>query len=367
MIFSFVAALLIGVVAWYGAAAGFQYLLGMALPLCAVAVFVGGMVWKIVYWAKSPVPFAIPTTGGQEKSLDFIKPSRLDAPSGKAGVIGRMMLEVLLFRSLFRNTYAEVRSEGPRIIYFSSKWLWVFALLFHYTFLLIFMRHFRFFLEPVPLCLTWMEFFDGIMQVGIPRLFMSDVLIIVALGFLFARRFMNPRLRYISLANDYFPLFLLLGLAGSGIIMRYFDKIDVAQAKVFAMGLVRFSPQAVDGLGPIFFVHLAFLSALLMYFPFSKLMHMGGIFLSPTRNMPCNTRAVRHENPWHTPAKFHTYAAYEDDFREAMEEAGLPVEKTSAEAEAEREAFVQEPCAQVADDADDADDEPSPIQPAPAQ
>jgi hypothetical protein len=64
-----------------------------------------------------------------------------------------------------------------------------------------------------------------------------------------------------------------------------------------------------------------------MYFPFSKLMHMGGVFLSPTRNMTTNTREKRHVNPWNYPVKVHTYAAYEDDFREKMVEAGLPVEQ----------------------------------------
>jgi hypothetical protein len=54
---------------------------------------------------------------------------------------------------------------------------------------------------------------------------------------------------------------------------------------------------------------------------------MGGIFLSPTRNLANNNRFVRHVNPWNYPVKFHTYAEYEDDFREAMIEAGIPVEK----------------------------------------
>lgn len=335
IIIALAAVLLIGSLAWAGAAAGFQCLLGMALPLFAAAVFVGGIIWRIIYWAESPVPFAIPTTGGQEKSLDWIRPARLDTPMSKAGVVGRLLLEVLLFRSLFRNTSAEISSDGPRATYFSSKWLWIFALLFHYSFLVIFLRHFRFFLEPVPACLAWLETLDGIMQVGIPALFISDALVIVALGFLLARRLINAKTRYISLANDYFPLFLLLGLVGTGICMRYFVKVDVAQAKVFAMGIVRFSPQSVEGLSPLFFVHLTLLSALLIAFPFSKLMHMGGIFLSPTRNQPCNTRQVRHENPWNTPTQFRTYAAYENDFRDVMAEAGLPLEKSPEQAEAE--------------------------------
>lgn len=333
MIVSLVAALLIGVLAWSGAGAGYQPFLGMVLPLFAVAVFLCGIVWRITrWWAKSPVPFAIPTTGGQERSLSWIKPNRLDTPMTTAGVVGRMILEVLLFRSLFRNTSAEVSPVGPRATYFSSKWLWVFALLFHYSFLVIFMRHFRFFIEPVPVCLTWLEFFDGIMQIGVPRLFATDVVIVLAVGFLFFRRLANPKVRYISLANDYFPLFLILGLVCTGIWMRYFDKVDVAQAKVFIMGMVTFDPQSTEGLSPVFFTHLTFLSVLLMIFPFSKLMHMGGVFLSPTRNMRCNTREVRHVNPWNDPnAPYHTYAAYEDDFRDAMAEAGLPLEKQPGE------------------------------------
>ncbi|MDE7065050.1 MAG: menaquinol oxidoreductase, partial [Desulfovibrionaceae bacterium] len=122
-------------------------------------------------------------------------------------------------------------------------------------------------------------------------------------------------------------LYLLLGLVGSGMCLRYFSKTDIASVKVFIMGLVHFSPVVPQGISPMFFVHLAFLSALLICFPFSKLMHMGGIFFSPTRNMANNSRMVRHINPWNPPKKYTTYAEYEDNFRDAMAEAGLPLEK----------------------------------------
>jgi hypothetical protein len=36
---------------------------------------------------------------------------------------------------------------------------------------------------------------------------------------------------------------------------------------------------------------------------------------------------VRHVNPWSYPVKVHTYEEYEDEFREKMVEAGLPVDK----------------------------------------
>ena len=330
MTIALVATLLILIVGWGGSMIGLQGVLG-ALPLAALAVFIVGFVWRVVHWAKSPVPFAIPTVGGQQRSLDWIKPSRLDAPWTTAAVVGRMALEVLTFRSLFRNTAAERAAVNgvPRLTYYSSKWLWVFALLFHYSMLVIIMRHARFFLEPVPVCIQVIEFLDGVMQVGHPRFYLTDAFILAALGFLFLRRLYTEKVRYISLPADWFALFLLICVAGSGTCMRYIDKVDIAQAKVFIMNLVTFSFSSLstEGLSPIFFIHLTFVSVLLAYFPFSKLMHMGGVFMSPTRNMKVNTREERHVNPWNPPKKFHTYAEYEDDFRDAMAEAGLPLEK----------------------------------------
>jgi nitrate reductase gamma subunit len=82
-----------------------------------------------------------------------------------------------------------------------------------------------------------------------------------------------------------------------------------------------------EGISGLFYVHIFFVSVLLAYFPFSKLMHMGGVFLSPTRNMRTDTRARRHVNPWNYPVHVHTYQEYEDEFREKMIEVGLPVDK----------------------------------------
>lgn len=111
MFSSLLLVLLIGAIAWVGASAGLASLFGVALPYVAAVVFIVGMVWRMAYWAKSPVPFCIPTTGGQEQSLDFIKQNKIDCPSTTWGVVQRMFLEVFFFRSLFRNSLADVR--GP--------------------------------------------------------------------------------------------------------------------------------------------------------------------------------------------------------------------------------------------------------------
>jgi nitrate reductase gamma subunit len=323
---SFFAVIALVLIPWVGAQGAGQYLFGIVIPYLAVLIFVIGFIYRVVQWGKTPVPFKIPTTGGQMKSLPWIKWSPLDNPATTGGVVGRMALEVLAFRSLFRNTRVELR-DGPKVSYGSNKWLWVAALAFHYAFLVVFIRHFRLFMEPVPGFVGLLESVDGFMEVGLPRLMISGVVLLLAALYLFLRRVAVPQLRYISLAADYFPLFLIIALAGSGLLMRYFIRVDITSVKELITGLVSLRPTIPQGIGVIFFVHLFLLSVLIAYFPFSKLMHAGGVFMSPTRNMANDNRVSRHINPWNYPVKVHTYSEYEDEFREKMKEVGLPVEK----------------------------------------
>jgi len=305
---------------------GLYYIFGVLVPYMAILTFLGGFVYRIIDWARSPVPFAIPTTAGQQYSFPWIKQNKLDNPSTTAGVIGRMALEVLLFRSLFRNSKVELR-EGPNLAYQWEKWLWLAGLLFHWSFLIILVRHLRFFLEPVPGFVHLTETLDGILQVGLPGIYLTDGIFLAAVTYLFIRRVIIPQMKYISLPADYFPLFLLLALGATGVLMRYFTKVDLLKVKELTMGLVTFHPTVPEGIGVLFFIHFFLVCTLLAYFPFSKLMHLGGVFLSPTRNMPNDSRMIRHINPWNYPVKVHTYEEYEDHFREKMIEAGLPVEK----------------------------------------
>jgi nitrate reductase gamma subunit len=326
--------MVLALIAWVGSSI-LPWLFGIVLPYVAVMVFLGGVIWRVMGWSRAAVPFAIPTTGGQQKSLPWVKQAKIDNPSSKFGVFVRMALEILTFRSLFRNT--RIRwNEGGRISYHLEIFLWVGALAFHYAFLTTLVRHLRFFMEPVPAPLVLLEAADSFMhmeilydsfQFGLPGVYLSGLVLFAAAAFLFVRRLVVSNVRYISLPADYFPLLLIMGIAFTGILMRYFTKVDVAAIKELTMGLVGLSPTIPAGISPLFFIHLFLVVVLLVYFPFSKLMHMGGIFLSPTRNMLANTREVRHVNPWNHPVKVHSYEAYENEFRDKMIEAGLPVDK----------------------------------------
>jgi nitrate reductase gamma subunit len=307
-------------------AAKLHYLFGVIIPYAAIVIFLIGLIYRLVSWASSAVPFRIPTTCGQQKTLSWIKSSKLDNPTTGFWAVARMALEILCFRSLFRNTRAKLKG-GPRLVYTPDKWLWFSGLAFHYSFLVIFLRHFRFFAEPVPSWVLALHNLDAFFQVGLPLLLVTDVIVVLALTFLFLRRVVDPKLRYLSLASDYFPLFLLLGVTLSGIWVRYFSKTDLLSVKQLAMGLISFHPVVPDGISSFFFFHLFLVCVLFAYFPYSKLMHFAGVFLSPTRNLANNNRSKRHVNPWDYPVAVHTYAEYEDEFRELMKEADMPVEK----------------------------------------
>ncbi len=362
-ILSLIAVVVLFLIAYLGVEAvpASKWLFGILIPYVALIVFVAGFIRRLLSWSRSAVPFAIPTTGGQQKSLKWIKPSTIDSPSSKSAVFIRMLLEIVTFRSLFRNTRMKLK-EG-RVTYQLEIFLWVGALAFHYAFFTVLFRHLRFFTHPTPLPVQLVENLDSFfrmeimqdfIQIGVPGVYLSGLVLLAAVTYLFLRRIFIGNVKYISLASDYFPLFLIFGIAFTGIMMRYVLKTDVAAAKELTMGLVTFRWSIPGNVSSIFFVHLFFVSVLLAYFPFSKLMHLGGIFFSPTRNMRTDTRAVRHVNPWNYPVNVHTYEEYEDDFRDKMIEAGLPVDKMPEPQEASAEdeepaAKPEEPEAGAAD------------------
>lgn len=221
-----------------------------------IAVFLLGVARKVYGYAATPSPLKIPTT---------------PAPTTGAGVTFRMAREVLLFESLFKG----------------NKWTWVGGYLFHITFAVVILRHFRYFSNPTP---------DLIVLIG-PVGVLAGVGLLAAAGYLFVRRQAVDRVAYISSGADYFVLVLIGGLAATGLAMKFLVRTDVAQVKEFCMGIVTFHPANMPA-DPIFILHYLLVLTLGIYFPFSKLMHAGGIFFSPTRHQVDDPRERRHVNPW---------------------------------------------------------------------
>ncbi len=110
--YSLIAVILLFLLAYFGVnVPGGEYFFGIFIPFLAAITFVVGFIYRVVDWARSPVPFSIPTTCGQQKSLPWIKSAPIENPTTTGGVIVRMFLEIVFFRSLFRNTKQELK-EG---------------------------------------------------------------------------------------------------------------------------------------------------------------------------------------------------------------------------------------------------------------
>lgn len=324
---SIIAVVVLLLVVSVGAAAGGAVLFGIVIPYLAFAVFLVGICWRVALWAASPVPFRIPTSCGQQKSLPWIKHAKLENPSTALGAAGRVALEALLFRSLFRNNKADW--DERRFAFGDSRLLWLGGLSFHLSLLIVLLRHLRLMLQEVPGWVVQLGALDSFFQIGLPPLYLTDLLLVVSLGYLLGRRYLNPMLRYISQMSDYFAPLLILSIAVTGILMRHVAKVDVVAVKSLALGLATLHPALPQGVGTIFYLHLFLVCALAAYFPFSKLMHIGGVFLSPTRNLANNSRMKRHLNPWNYPVKTHPYPEWQEEFRDKLVMAGIPLDEAA--------------------------------------
>ena len=222
----------------------------------AALVCVGGTALRVYAYARVPAPLKIPTT---------------PAPVTRGGVALRLAREVLLFESLFR----------------ANLWLWIAGWTFHAGLALVLVRHLRYFTQPV-----W-EWVAVAQPFGVYAAFaMTGGL----LGLL-ARRIRVARVRFVSTPSDYLMLVLLLGIAASGLAMKYVARTDIVAVKAFFLGLLYFDWQPLPA-DPVLYLHLGLVAALMAVFPVSKLLHAPGVFFSPSRNQTDDPREHRHLAPW---------------------------------------------------------------------
>ncbi|MFN3565211.1 MAG: respiratory nitrate reductase subunit gamma [Burkholderiaceae bacterium] len=222
----------------------------------ATVVLLAGLAVRIADYARTPAPLKIPTT---------------PAPVTRGGVALRMLREVVFFESLFKG----------------SLWTWLFGWLFHVSLALVLVRHLRYFTEPVWFWVVLAQ------PVGI----LAGFGMLIGLAGLLARRIAVARIRYISTPSDYLMLVLLGAIAASGLAMKYVFRTDVVAVKKFFLGLMYFDWQPLPADAALY-AHLALVAALMIVFPFSKLLHAPGVFFSPTRNQTDDPRESRHLAPW---------------------------------------------------------------------
>lgn len=222
----------------------------------ATLILVAGLANKIIQYARTPAPLKIPTT---------------PAPTTRAGVVFRITREVVFFESLFRG----------------SKWTWIFGWMFHFGLFLVTLRHLRYFLEPVWYPIELMQ----------PLGIYGGIAMVIGLAGLWARRFLVDRVRYITALSDHLMLALLIAIGVTGLLMRFAVHTDIIRVKQFFQGLYVGQVETLPA-DPLLLLHLLLVAGLMIIFPYSKLLHMPGLFFSPSRNQVDNPREKRHLAPW---------------------------------------------------------------------
>jgi nitrate reductase gamma subunit len=223
----------------------FTFFVGGILPYLAVIIFFAGMAYRIRVWIRTP------------------QPGKMTLFPAADSTFRGVLAETLLFPSLFKG----------------DKVLWLFSWLFHATLALVFIGHMRAFTAVIDRVLLSM----GMTQAGIDTMSATSGgaagIILLATGLLLLiRRFTIPRVREISGLPDFIAPLFLLAVIFSGNLMRLGPHFDLEQTRVWALSLLTFSP--VIPQNGTFLVHAMLAFGLIMYIPFSKILHFGGIFFT---------------------------------------------------------------------------------------
>lgn len=133
--------------------------------------------------------------------------------------------------------------------------LWIGEWAFHLAFLLVIMRHMKYFLNPVPAWVWWAQ---------TPGLIAGYVLPCTLLYILILRLAVKKE-KYASRANVFF-LGLVLVISSIGVTMHAWFKPDLVDVKLFAYGIMTFAPVAAPG-SLLFLAHFTLVLVLILLLP----------------------------------------------------------------------------------------------------
>ena len=212
----------------------------MALPYITILVLLAGLVWRIRSWWARP----------RAKAVLF--------PAAKSN--GRAAARVAGDVVLFGKTFS------------MSKSLWAMAALFHLGLLLVVLGHIRA-LTEIGFLWSWLNLEgQGIDRVAFGMGMAAGGLILCGAILLLVRRF-SPKMRLLSIFEDYFVLYMLMAIILSGIAMRLWMPVHADEIQHYAQGVLIFRP-AVEIQNGLFLLHFLLAQVLIMYLPFGKLIHV---------------------------------------------------------------------------------------------
>ena len=218
----------------------------------ALAVFIGGMAWRIYQWSTTP------------KSA--VRLGMFPKPKTKLGRFGKLM----------KDTF--IAPQSAKI----APVMWTFAFMFHFAALAVAIGHLHIVMEyPFLPELLGPEGMESLATIagGI-----AGVLMLVGILFWIARRTYGAY-KNLSVPEDYLLLALLLGIVLMGDHMRFVGNLSADTYRVWFNSVLAFKPvipveMLTSNTGFSLGTHMLFTDLFLIYFPFSKMVHAIGAFSS---------------------------------------------------------------------------------------
>jgi nitrate reductase gamma subunit len=217
-----------------------DYLTYIILPYLTIIVFLAGLVWRFRTWWAKP----------RSKAVLF------PAAKNNRSVTARVVKDIVLFGKTFS----------------TSKTLWVMAVLFHLGLLLVVVGHLRTIVEP-GFVWSWLKLDkQGIDSVSFNMGMIAGGIVLLGVVLLLTRR-LTPVMRILSIFQDYAVLGMLLAVILLGLAMRLWMPLHAADVQQYVRGVLTLHP-AVAIHNELFLWHIFFAQLMIMYLPFSKLIHL---------------------------------------------------------------------------------------------
>lgn len=217
------------------------------LPYVTMAVFLLGMTWRISHWLK----------GAKTEIRPFL------VASPKPGIWKDALAEICVFRSLFK----------------TDRKLWASTWVLHVCIVLLLAGHLRAVVELGFLIDLFRMDPAGFSRAADLAGKAVGVVVGTAALCLLARRLLAPAVREISTIEDYLVLVLLLLVVLSGLALRFAAEFDLNASRAYFRAILSLEPAAVPR-HPLFLLHFVLGQVLVMTIPFTKFMHMPGVFIS---------------------------------------------------------------------------------------
>jgi nitrate reductase gamma subunit len=188
-------------------------------------------------------------------------------PHNNTQVVGIFATEVIFLKSLFKSDFV----------------LWIGAWLMHIALLNVLGGHLVgfYFLGKQFIYIGMSEDLSVSMSNLLGTTF--GIVLFFALLYLLYRRMSIQKVREVTVTSDYLHLILLLSIVSVGNIMRLYPDwgLHYEPVKEYVTHLVMLQPIPAGAEvlhKPLFAIHLLLVQILLVVFPFSKLMHVLGMF-----------------------------------------------------------------------------------------